>query len=101
MRKWLFLLSVLIFFSCTSKTESIPLSFYYWKTNFQLTQTENQFLSDLNVKKLYIRYFDVGLQNNKAVPVAPVVFNQKPIGYNVVPVVYIKNEVFSTKRFCR
>src|SRR5690606_6587837 len=37
---------------------------------------------------------DVALQNNEAIPVAPIVFNQKPEGYNVVPVVYIKNEVF-------
>jgi len=46
------------------------------------------------VNKLYIRYFDVGLQNNEPIPVAPVVFNQKPTEYNVVPVIYIKNEVF-------
>lgn len=80
--------------ACSTKTEKINTAFYFWRTSFSLTETEEQYLKDLEVKKLYIRYFDVGLQNNEAVPVAPVVFNYKPAGYNVVPVVYIKNEVF-------
>lgn len=81
--------------ACTgSKKEQINTAFYFWRTTFSLTETEQQYLKDLEVKKLYVRYFDIGLQNNEAVPVAPVVFNQKPTGFNVVPVVYIKNEVF-------
>lgn len=85
---------MLLFISCTEKTEKVATAFYFWRTTFSLTETEQQYLKDLEVKKLYIRYFDVGLQNNQEIPVAPVVFNQKPSGYNVVPVVYIKNEVF-------
>ncbi|SEH93912.1 hypothetical protein SAMN02927937_02258 [Paenimyroides aquimaris] len=80
--------------ACSAKTEKISTAFYFWRTTFSLTETEQQYLKDLDVKKLYIRYFDVALQNNEAIPVAPIVFNQKPEGYNVVPVVYIKNEVF-------
>lgn len=88
------MLLVSLLVACSAKTEKIGTAFYFWRTTFSLTETEQQYLKDLDVKKLYIRYFDVGLQNNEAVPVAPVVFNQKPTGYNVVPVVYIKNEVF-------
>ncbi len=91
---WLLMLLVSLLVACTAKTEKINTAFYFWRTTFSLTQTEQQYLNDLDVKKLYIRYFDVALQNNQAIPVAPVVFNQKPMGYNVVPVVYIKNEVF-------
>ncbi len=88
------MLLVTLLAACSAKTEKINTAFYFWRTTFSLTETEQQYLKDLEVKKLYIRYFDVGLQNNETVPVAPVVFNQKPTGYNVVPVVYIKNEVF-------
>ncbi len=91
---WLLMLLVTLLAACSTKTEKINTAFYFWRTTFSLTETEQQYLKDLDVKKLYIRYFDVALQNNEAIPVAPVVFNQKPAGYNIVPVVYIKNEVF-------
>ena len=91
---WLLMLLVSLLVACSAKTEKINTAFYFWRTTFSLTETEQQYLKDLDVKKLYIRYFDVALQNNEAIPVAPIVFNQKPEGYNVVPVVYIKNEVF-------
>ncbi|WLD23390.1 hypothetical protein NU10_11825 [Flavobacterium dauae] len=91
---WLLMLLVTLLVACAAKTEKINTAFYFWRTTFSLTETEQQYLKDLDVKKLYIRYFDVALQNNQAIPVAPVVFNQKPAGYNVVPIVYIKNEVF-------
>lgn len=88
------MLLVSLLVACSAKTEKINTAFYFWRTTFSLTETEQQYLKDLDVKKLYIRYFDVALQNNEAIPVAPIVFNQKPEGYKVVPVVYIKNEVF-------
>ena len=88
------MLLVTLLLACSTKTEKINTAFYFWRTTFSLTETEQQYLKDLEVKKLYIRYFDVGLQNKEAVPVAPIVFSQKPAGYNVVAVVYIKNEVF-------
>lgn len=91
---WLLMLLVSLLVACSAKTEKIGTAFYFWRTTFSLTQVEQQYLEDLDVKKLYIRYFDVALQNNEAIPVAPVVFDQKPAGHNVVPVVYIKNEVF-------
>ena len=34
-------------------------SVYYWKTTFSLNDNERKFLSDNNIKRLYIRYFDV------------------------------------------
>ncbi len=91
---WLLMLLVTLLAACSTKTEKINTAFYFWRTTFSLTETEQQYLKNLEVKKLYIRYFDVGLQNNEAIPVAPIVFNVKPLGYSVVPVIYIKNEVF-------
>lgn len=94
MKKYVVLFIIILFFGCKKETESIDVSFYFWKTTFSLTPKEEAFLKDLEVAKLYIRYFDVGLKNDIALPVAPIVFKEKPTAYKVVPVVYIKNEVF-------
>src|SRR5690554_7493745 len=94
MKKLWVILSVLLFFSCTSKTEKIPVSFYYWRTSFQLTEIEKEYLNELEVHKLYIRYFDVALKNDEPIPVTSVVFNENVSAFEIVPVVYIKNEVF-------
>ena len=93
MKKYVVIL-VLLLVACSTKTEPVNISFYFWRTNFSLSATEETYLKELNVQKLYIRYFDVALQNNTAIPVAPIVFTNKPTNYKVVPVVYIKNEVF-------
>ena len=94
MKKYVVLFIIILFLGCKKETESIDVSFYFWKTTFSLTPKEEAFLKDLEVAKLYIRYFDVGLKNDVALPVAPIVFKEKPTAYKVVPVVYIKNEVF-------
>ena len=78
MKKYVVLFIIILFFGCKKETESIDVSFYFWKTTFSLTPKEEAFLKDLEVAKLYIRYFDVGLKNDIALPVAPIVFKEKP-----------------------
>src|SRR5690606_17605822 len=79
---------------CTSSTDKIPISFYYWRTFFQLTETEKEYLTALEVNKLYVRYFDVALKEENPIPVTSIVFNESVSDFEIVPVVYIKNEVF-------
>lgn len=93
MKKWLTILIFFIVLSC-SKPEPIPVSFYYWRTSFQLTDLEKEYINELKVNKLYIRYFDVALNNSEPVPVTSIVFNEKVQKIEIVPVIYIKNEVF-------
>lgn len=93
MKKWLTILIFFIVLSC-SKPEPIPVSFYYWRTSFQLTDLEKEYINELKVNKLYIRYFDVALNNSEPVPVTSIVFNEKIQKIEIVPVIYIKNEVF-------
>jgi hypothetical protein len=71
-------------------------SFYYWKTSFKLSSLEKTTLKNNEVKKLYIRYFDIdwNVKSNKAFPQNPIRFEESPNDYAVVPVVYIKNKVF-------
>lgn len=87
----------LVFFlllSCSRKEEPV-ISFYYWKTLFKLSQTEKEVLEDNHVRKLYIRYFDIGLHphTQQPIPISPIRFQESVQRFTVVPVVFIKNKV--------
>ncbi|SHN08123.1 hypothetical protein [Flavobacterium pectinovorum] len=84
----------LLLVSC-SKTKEPIVSFYYWKTIFKLSETEKEVLRENNVTKLYIRYFDIGLhpESKEPIPISPIHFQENMDGFEVVPVVFIKNKV--------
>ena len=68
---------------------------YFWKTNLSFTESDKAFLKEHAVKKLYVRYCDVGLRDEQAVPIAPIEIDTLSTrGLAIVPVIYIKNEVF-------
>ena len=47
------------------------------------------------MKKIYVRYCDVGLRDEQAVPIAPIEIDTfSTRGLAIIPVIYIKNEVF-------
>ncbi|OXG07993.1 hypothetical protein BC749_101170 [Flavobacterium araucananum] len=91
-----FFVGVLFFLliSC-GKNEKPVVAFYYWKTIFKLSPLEKEVLADNEVRKLYIRYFDIALhpQTKEPIPVSPVRFQANVAAFNVVPVVYIQNKV--------
>lgn len=65
---------------------------YYWKTTFRLNDYEKDFMSRHGIKKIYLRLFDVSLDQdyNMPVPIATTRFVDKiPEGIEIVPVVYI------------
>lgn len=68
---------------------------YYWKTTFKLGENEKSFLSKHNISKLYLRMFDVALdddnKNNRGpVPIATIKFESAvPDSLEVVPTVFI------------
>lgn len=84
----------LLFISCNENTKPI-VSFYYWKTIFKLSETEKEILRENNVRKIYIRYFDIDLNPNDTnpIPVTPIRFQETMNNFDVVPVIYIKNKV--------
>lgn len=98
MKRVIFFLMLTAILTGCSPRKKPAVAFYYWKTNFELSQTEKQLLNHNHVSALYIRYFDIGLHPKSATPypVSPVHFAEKP-SVAVVPVVYIKNEVFLQK----
>lgn len=87
----------LLFCSCQQK-EKPYLAFYYWKTSFRFSAIENQTLRENKVTTLYTRYFDIDLhpETGVAYPLSPIHFEQDTHGFQIVPVVYIKNKVFQS-----
>jgi hypothetical protein len=96
-----FLYMIIYFvFSCTQKhpARNIERSFYYWKSIFKLTDFEKKTLDSLQVKKIYLKFFDVTWDNerNEAIPKAQV--RIVDTGYlqlnniKIIPVVFITNE---------
>lgn len=81
-------------FVCSCKHQKCQRSFYYWQTVFHLSEAEKDYINDLNISKLYIRFFDVDWDEteNTLLPVAKIKFSEKiHPNCEVVPVVYIVN----------
>lgn len=97
MRKAFLLVVFLIVFSCKENPEN-TVSFYFWRTKFALSSQEEKTLKDNKVTKLYVRYFDVALQNNIPFPVKPIHFEKKRIQQKIIPTIFIKNEVFLSEK---
>lgn len=88
-----------LFFACNQQ-EKPSISLYYWKTIFALSVTEENFLKENQVKKLYIRYFDIDVNQKTQLPFprTPIRFEVTPKNIEIIPVVYIKNEVMLNKK---
>ncbi|WP_194851253.1 hypothetical protein [Nonlabens antarcticus] len=75
-----------------------PYSFYHWKTNLSDSQQLNDLIVAGGTDKLYVRMFDLEVDDtNQIFPIATI---QVPANENltvkeIVPVIYIKNEVFT------
>lgn len=84
------------------RTEHTPANgIYYWKTVFDLNETERNFLKEHHVKRLYLRLFDVvpaekNITNTfdfEVVPNATIAFRTTmPDDVEIIPVVYITIE---------
>ena len=94
--------------SCRRNIVSPINSAYYWSTIFQLDSTQRQFIADNNIRRLYIRFFDVlarrldnplsahgDTRSVMAKPNAGILFQQPvPEHIEVIPVVFILPDVF-------
>lgn len=91
----------LIFISCGRSSDNGALphgaSMYYWRTTFAPDSAERAFLSEHNVKRLYIRMFDVVKRYGNIQPNATIMFDDSvtlPVE-EYVPVVFITNDVMT------
>ena len=70
-------------------------SAYYWSTTFETDTTQLQFLEQHQVERIYLRFFDVVMTNDEAMPNATVRFASPiPKGVEVIPTVFIVNDCF-------
>lgn len=88
-----YFLLVFAFLSCGNR-QTPAISFYYWKTKFELNAYENNVLAGNSVLDLYVRYFDIDITGNEPHPVSVITFDSATIQQQIIPVVYIKNRVF-------
>lgn len=86
------LISIVILFNPNKRP---PISFYYWKQTYSVNKQQQQLLHDSETQKIYLKFFDVILENNGPFPkpISIIKFKEQP-KLSIIPCVYIKNEVF-------
>ena len=69
-------LCAMVLSSCSRQTDVQPVrSMYYWRTVFTLSQAERDFMKAHHVERLYVRYFDVVLnEQGEPMPNATIKF---------------------------
>lgn len=67
-------------------------AFYYWETHFNFKPSDQKVFDSLQIKKLYLRLFDVDLSNGEPSPRGWIYYNDPiPPHCTLVPVVFITN----------
>ena len=87
-------IAMLLLTSCRSPRR-VDRGFYYWKSHVNLNSDDLRTFNKLNVKRIYIKLFDVvwNEEQRQAVPVAEARFATRiPRDFAVIPTVYITNE---------
>lgn len=102
-----FVFCFLLLISCEKKVETVIPSFYFWKSDSYFSGDEVALTEELNIQKLYVKYFEVDFSESLGnFPVAKTSFQtsnycnkDKLLTYEIIPTVYLKNIVFkkSTK----
>jgi hypothetical protein len=83
---------LLLLINCHKEKE---VSFYYWKTNFQLSKNETEALKHFKTKEIYLRFFDVDKkEKDKPIPLGIIGRISPPADTSITPVVYITNHTF-------
>jgi len=87
-----------IFFWLKKQSEhDVSVSFYYWKSEFNLNEKDKIKLKDCSSDRIYLHLFDVDIEVGKteATPKATIKFaDHFPENLSIVPVIYITNKTF-------
>ena len=76
-------------------TAPVERAFYYWRSDFSLSDAESRAVAQLGISALYTRFFDVVWEGNAPTPGSVFSFSAPPpIGVDIVPTVFLRNEVF-------
>jgi hypothetical protein len=98
----LFFILSFLFFACNTVPKhtdrKIERSFYYWKSNFKLSDIEKQTLDTLQIKTLYLKFFDVAWDDISSSPIPIVQVRISDSAYlhasrlQIIPTIFITNE---------
>ncbi len=90
-------LAVFVFSACTPKRHH-NVDFYYWKSKCAIGETERDCFNQLKCQRLFVRLFDVDMQNGAPMPVGQIQgFDSGQLpndSIRVIPVVFITNQTF-------
>lgn len=89
----LYSLSILFLLLSCSNPKKHSYSFYFWRTEWNLDQTEQKALQKAQATTTYTRFFDVDKIGNKFRSVGKIEFSQKS-NTNITPVIFITNRTF-------
>jgi hypothetical protein len=99
--RWIAASVVVAACSRAPETTSPPANraFYYWRTTFQLSTTEQRAIADLHVTRIYLRMFDIEWSEAERgpSPIGKVTLGDAgrvPESVEIVPVVFLREEVF-------
>lgn len=82
--------------ACTTEPPAPPVTtFYHWETELNPSPTARRLLDSLRCDRLYVKVFDLSVYGGGLVTSANVVFNDTAKLPQLVPVVFITNEVFT------
>ena len=87
-------LIIVVFCSCSKQQGEKTNAVYYWSTTFKSDSIQQSFLRQHHIKKIYLRFFDVVVdEQGNVMPNATVRFaTPVPKDVEIVPVVYIVND---------
>lgn len=91
---FLFIAIPVLLGSCQKHPKTEP-SFYYWKTVFNISAGQENYLNSLKVKTLYLRYcdFEWNEEKKQPVPLAIIKINSKVNSdMHIIPVYFISNK---------
>ena len=100
--RYLSLFAILLIFcsACRWQKKEVVPAFYYWKQDFVWSKSDSLKVDSLKLKILYIKFFDVKKDAKGVVLPASTLQNSEKIPFylQIVPVVYIQNDVFNSEK---
>ena len=92
------LVLLLMAVSCKNSEENAPKgnAVYFWRTSFELSLPEKEFLKENNITALYVKFFDVVGNDESIRPENTLVFKEKfPDNCEIIPTVFIDSKAFA------
>ena len=103
MKRWSLFVSlfcVIMLISACSHPRNHGVDFYYWKSHYEVGDTECDYFTKLKSQRMFLRLFDVDIEDGKAVPIGQIqAFHKDKLpgsDAEVIPVVFITNRTFMT-----